>query len=161
TDVYVNFAPSPYANVQVGQFFLPFGLENRVGDNVPPFLERSITTRGVAAPFNRDIGASFWGETPNRLVQYVAGVFNGDGPNRINADNKYDFAGRVVVRPFAPSGGTFRDLSVGISGRFGSKDARLTGYDVSSLSTQGGYALWRPTYRDSFSRVLHILPSGD
>ncbi len=67
TDVFVNFGPSPWTNLQVGQFYLPFSLENRISDNTMPFLERSLAVRTLAAPLQRDIGAMFWGESPDRL----------------------------------------------------------------------------------------------
>src|SRR5262249_47337484 len=55
TDVFVNYGPSPWANVEAGQFFIPFSLENRISDNVTPFLERSLPVRNIAAPLQRDI----------------------------------------------------------------------------------------------------------
>ncbi len=46
TDVFVNLAAHPLFNVEVGQFYIPFSLENRISDNTTPFLERSMATRG-------------------------------------------------------------------------------------------------------------------
>src|SRR4029077_19500510 len=60
TDVFVNYGPSPFTNLEVGQFYLPFTLENRISDNTTPFLERSVAVRDLAAPLQRDIGAMFW-----------------------------------------------------------------------------------------------------
>ena len=82
TDVFVNFGPLPWANLQVGQFYLPFTLENRISDNTTPFLERSIPVRNIGAPLQRDIGAMFWGESPDHLLYYAVAFLNGDGPNR-------------------------------------------------------------------------------
>jgi hypothetical protein len=162
TDAYVNYGPARWANVQVGQYLIPFTLENRVADNTTPFLERSLVSRGLGTPFTRDIGAMFWGQEPNGLVYYTVGVYNGDGANRTNADNRFDVIGRAFVRPLA--GGPrspLQSLQVGASGRYGSRDPKLVGYDVPSLTTQGGYAFWRGTYKDSLNRTMHILPSGD
>jgi len=161
TDVFVNFAPSPWANVQVGQFYLPFTLENRISDNTTAFLERALVVRTIGVPAQRDIGAMFWGESPDRLLYYTVGVFNGDGPNRPNADSRYDFAGRVVLRPFAnTTTGPTKWAQVGVSLHEGSRDSAKVGYDLPSLTTSQGFAFWRPTYTDSSGRLIHILPSA-
>ncbi|MGH7270601.1 MAG: porin, partial [Polyangiaceae bacterium] len=162
TDVFVNYGPSPWGNVEVGQFYLPYTLENRISDNTTPFLERSLAVRNVGAPLQRDIGAMFWGESPDRVLYYAAAIVNGDGPNRVNVDARYDFAGRVVVRPIArvtrsPS----KWSQLGLSAKYGSRDPSAVGYDVAPLTTQDGYVFWKPTYTDSHNRLLHIIPSDD
>jgi len=161
TDAFINFAPSPWANVQVGQFYLPFTLENRISDNTMPFLERSLAVRTLGAPLQREIGAMLWGESPDRSIYYAAGVFNGDGPNRPNADSRYDFAARFLARPFATrTSGPTKWAQIGASVHAGSRDPAQVGYDLPSLTTQEGYAFWKPTYTDSFGRLIHIIPSA-
>jgi phosphate-selective porin len=160
TDAFINYIAHPLLNVQVGQFLLPFSFENRMSDNTTPFMERNIVVRNTGAPNLRDIGAMVWGEPQNRLFYYSVGVFNGDGPNRLNADSRFDVFGRAFVRPFATRGkGSIKDLDVGISARGGSRDSRLVGYDMPSMTTPGNYAFWKATYRDSQNRLIHILPS--
>jgi hypothetical protein len=137
-------------------------MENRVSDNTTPFLERSLVARGLGAPFTRDIGAMVWGQEPSALVYYTVGLYTGDGPNRTNADNRFDVVGRAFTRPWAKAPAhACRDAQLGISGRYGSRDPRLVGYDVPSLTTQGGYVFWKATYRDSLNRLLHILPAAE
>jgi hypothetical protein len=161
TDVFVNYGPSSWTNVQVGQFYLPFTLENRISDNTTAFLERSLAVRNLGAPLQRDIGAMFWGESPDRVVYYTVGVFNGDGPNRPNADGRYDVSGRVVVRPLVSSSlSSMKWAQIGFSARAGSRDPAYVGYDLPSLTTQGGFPFWKPTYKDSLGRTLHIIPSS-
>ncbi len=160
TDAFVNYAPSTGANVQVGQYYLPFTLENRISDNTTTFLERALVVRTIGAPTQRDIGAMFWGESPDRVVYYTAGVFNGDGPNRPNVDNRFDFAGRAVLRPLANATTSFTKWAeIGASVHAGSRDPTKVGYDLPSLTTSQGYAFWKPTYTDSYGRLVHILPS--
>ncbi len=161
TDVFVNFAPSPWANVEAGQFYLPFTLENRISDNTTAFLERALVVRTIGAPSQRDIGAMFWGESPDRVFYYTVGVFNGDGPNRPNADSRYDVAGHVFVRPFAnATTSPTKWAQLGVSVHGGSRDSTKVGYDMPSLTTSQGFAFWRPTYTDSYGRLIHILPSS-
>jgi phosphate-selective porin len=160
TDVFVNFGPSPWANVEVGQFYVPFTNENRISDNTTPFLERSIPVRDWGVPSLRDIGAMFWGESPDHLVYYAVALLNGDGPNRVNVDTRYEVAGRVVVRPFAPStDSSTKWAQIGVSARQSSADPTRVGYDLPSLSTQDGFVFWKPTYTDSYGRLIHIMPS--
>ncbi len=161
TDVFVNYGPSPYANLEVGQFYLPFTLENRISDNTTPFLERSIAVRDLGAPLQRDIGAMAWGESPDRVFYYAVALLNGDGQNRPNVDSRYDVAGRVMVRPFAVSTSSpTKWAQLGFSAREGSRDPSKVGYDLPSMTTQDGFAFWKPTYKDSFARTIHIMPSA-
>ncbi len=161
TDAFINYAGSPWANVQVGQFYLPFTLENRISDNTTAFLERALVVRSIGAPLQRDIGAMFWGESPDQLLYYTVGVFNGDGPNRPNADGRFDVAGRTLVRPFIKATSTpTRWAELGFSVHGGSRDPKSVGYDMPSLTTSEGFAFWKPTYTDSYGRLVHILPSA-
>jgi phosphate-selective porin len=160
TDVFVNFGPLPWANLEVGQFYLPFTLENRISDNTTPFLERSLAVRNIGAPLQRDIGAMYWGESPDHLLYYAVALLNGDGPNRINTDTRYEVSGRAVLRPFATSTTSpTRWAQIGFSARQSSADPTRVGYDLPSLSTQDGFVFWKPTYRDSYNRLIHIMPS--
>jgi hypothetical protein len=160
TDVFVNFGPLPWVNVQVGQYYLPFTLENRISDNTTPFLERSIPVRDWGAPLQRDIGAMLWGESPDHVVYYAVAFLNGDGPNRVNVDTRYEVSGRAVVRPFAASTtSATKWAQIGFSARQSSADPTRVGYDLPSLTTQDGFVFWKPTYRDSYNRLIHIMPS--
>jgi hypothetical protein len=162
TDAFVNYGPSPWVNIQIGQYLLPFTMENRVSDNTTPFLERSLVSRGLGAPFTRDIGAMLWGQEENALVYYTVGLYTGDGPNRTNADNRFDVVARAFTRPFVSTQGSMLESAqIGVSGRYGSRDPSLVGYDAPSLTTQGGYAFWRGTYRDALNRLIHIVPSAE
>jgi len=51
-------------------------------------------------------------------------------------------------------------LQVGVSAKSGSRDATAVGYDLPSMTTQGGFAFWKPTYKDSRGRLVHIIPSS-
>lgn len=159
-DVYVNYAHSPLVNVQAGQFKIPFTLENRSSENFTPFMEASMPVRALGAPTTRDLGVMAWGETAGRHFYYSAGFFNGDGPNRPNPDGRFDAIGRVFAHPLLGRGTPVDELQVGLSARWGTRDAKHVGYDVSTLTTQGGYAFWKPTYSDSLGRLTHVMPSG-
>ncbi len=163
TDVFINYAGSPLDEPRGRPAVLSALLarRNRISDNTTAFLERALVIRNIAAPLQRDIGAMFWGESPDRVLYYSAGVFNGDGPNRPNVDNRYDFAGRAFVRPLAKTHtGSSRWAQIGFSIHTGSRDQTKVGYDMPAMTTAEGFAFWKPTYTDSFGRLIHILPSA-
>jgi len=160
TDVFINYRVADALNLEAGQFKIPFSMENRTSENYTPFLESSLPVRTLGAPTLRDIGVMVWGETPRRLVHYEIGVFDGDGPDVTNQDGNFDPIGRVFAHPFALVHGPINTLQIGVSGHVGVRDARTVGYDYPSLTTQEGYAFWRPTYTDSNGNLIHVIPSN-
>jgi phosphate-selective porin len=160
-DVYMNFRAGDVFNVEAGQILIPFTLENRTSTNFIPFLENSLPVRTLGAPNLRDIGIMAWGETPASLFHYEIGIFNGDGPNVLNQDSNFDGIGRVFAHPFAKTNTLLKTLQIGASGHYGVRSAKTVGYDYPSLTTQEGYAFWKPTYTDSNGNLIHIIPSNE
>jgi phosphate-selective porin len=160
TDVFLNYRAHPLFNVQVGQFDAPFTMENRTSDKYIPFMERSLAVRDVGIPTNKDIGAMFWGEDSSKYFFYSAGLFNGEGQNRLNTDSRGDVMARAFVHPLASRKDALKDLQIGGSFRYGSRDTKYTFYDYPGMSTQGNYTFWNSNYAGSEGRT-HILPSGN
>jgi phosphate-selective porin len=106
TDIFVNWHHYPEANIKVGQYKAPFGLENLTPDTQILTIERSLPT-GALTP-ERQIGVMLWGKPltsmwPDQkdLVTYYAGVFNGNGRNFNNNDNnEFMYVGRVELMPW-------------------------------------------------------------
>jgi hypothetical protein len=161
TDVFINFHAAPIFNVEIGQIRIPFSLENRTSENITPFLESSLPVRTIGAPLIRDIGVMAWGETDASLFHYEVGIFNGDGPNITNQDSNFDGIGRVFAHPFATTDTPLKTFQIGASGHYGMRSAKTVGYDYPALTTQEGYAFWKPTYTDSNGNLIHIIPSAD
>jgi len=159
TDVFLNFRAHSLLNVQVGQFDAPFTMENRTSDKYIPFMERSLAVRAVGIPTNKEIGLMLWGELTNKSWFYSAGLFDGDGQNRLNTDGRGDFMARTFVHPLASDPTELANLQIGLSLRYGSRNNRFSNYDYSGMSTQGGFGFWNPTYSGS-EGTTHILPSG-
>jgi hypothetical protein len=142
-------------------------MENRTSDKYIPFMERSLAVRAFGIPTNKEIGATAWGEVADNMLSYAVGVFDGDGQNRPNVDNRADLMGRVVVRPLGSGGGVLKDLQVGASGRYGVRDNNYVFYDYPQMTTQSGFAFWKPSYTGSTSTFagstggpVHVLPSA-
>src|SRR5713101_4577564 len=106
TDIFVNWHQFPEAQVKVGQWKAPFGLEQTTPDTSLFTIERSLPT-GALTP-ERQIGVQLWGKPftsiwPEQkdLLTYYAGIFNGNGRNTtINDNNNFMYVGRLELQPF-------------------------------------------------------------
>src|SRR6266481_1388532 len=106
TDIFVNWHQFPEAQVKVGQWKAPFGLEQLTPDPSLIIIERSLPT-GAITP-ERQIGAQLWGKPLTNvwpeekdLLTYYVGIFNGNGRNiTINDNNNFLAVGRLEVMPF-------------------------------------------------------------
>src|SRR5207237_3438032 len=106
TGIFVNWHQFPEAQIKIGQWKAPFGLEQLTPDEAIFTIERSLPT-GAITP-ERQIGAQIWGKPltnimPDEkdLVTYYAGIFNGNGRNFNNNDNnEYMYVGRLELLPF-------------------------------------------------------------
>jgi phosphate-selective porin len=106
TDIWVNWHQFPAAQIKVGQYKAPFGLEQLTPDTTLLTIERTLPT-GAITP-DRQIGVQLWG-TPlssiwpeqKDLLTYYAGIFNGNGRNiTVNDNNNFMFVGRLELQPF-------------------------------------------------------------
>jgi phosphate-selective porin OprO/OprP len=106
TDIFINWHQFAEANIKVGQWKAPFGLEQITPDSSLIIIERSLPT-GAITP-ERQIGAQVWGKPftnvwPEQkdLLTYYAGIFNGNGRNTsINDNNNFMYVGRLELMPF-------------------------------------------------------------
>src|SRR5260370_39042204 len=101
TDIFVNWHQFAEAQVKVGQWKAPFGLEQLTPDPSLIIIERSLPT-GAITP-ERQIGDQRWGKPfaniwPDEkdLLTYYAGIFNGNGCNTTVTDNNnFMYGGRL------------------------------------------------------------------
>ena len=104
TDLFVNWHRFPEANVKIGQYKAPFGLEQITSDTKLFTNERSLVTTALTP--ERQIGVQVWGKPftnlwPEQkdLLTYYAGIFNGTGRNiTVNDNNEFMYVGRVEVQ---------------------------------------------------------------
>lgn len=117
-DAYVRIKFCRYINLQVGQYKIPFSLENPYGpmdlelaDNaqVISALSGYSDVSGVSSFANgREIGAMIDGTLLQferngekyPLLSYAVGVFGGNGINVKKDNMKKDIAGRIDIHPF-------------------------------------------------------------
>jgi phosphate-selective porin len=106
TDIFINWHQFAEANVKVGQWKAPFGLEQLTPDPTLIIIERSLPT-GAITP-ERQVGAQLWGKpfaniwpAQKDLLTYYAGIFNGNGRNvSVNDNNNFMYVGRLELMPF-------------------------------------------------------------
>src|SRR5437867_572495 len=106
TDIWLNWHRFPAAQIKIGQYKAPFGLEQLTPDTSLFIIERSLPT-GAITP-ERQIGFELWGKPftnlwpeQKELLTYYAGIFNGNGRNINNNDNNnFMYVGRLELMPF-------------------------------------------------------------
>lgn len=132
-DAYVDLKFDPRATVRIGKVKGPVGLERLQSGGAIALVERGFPTE--LAP-NRDLGVQVQGEVASGTLQYVAGVYNGapdgrDAPSA-NADNAFEYAGRVFWEPFRNAANALSGLGVGVAAsegqRFGGGPNALARY---------------------------------
>src|SRR5579871_591394 len=166
-----------WLKLEAGQFYAPFTLENHTSENYTDFLEKAAAVRW-AVPTAREAGAQLYGETPYKLGRYWIGVFDGDGQDAKNLDNRAAVIGRFVLQPFGPwrsraawlenvwLGGSFWwQQSTNLGGAAAPSTSAATAGDLASLSTVGGFTLWPTNYAngsdaDNHAVRSHLAPDG-
>lgn len=113
-DAYLCYRPFDALNFQLGEYKLPFSIENT--DYVPlkyEFVEYPLSLRrlmgfddlcGLSAT-GRDMGAQVFGGFFKRdgynILNYNLGVFNGEGLNVRDKNKSKDIVARLTVKPVA------------------------------------------------------------
>jgi phosphate-selective porin OprO/OprP len=144
TDIFVNWHQYPEAQIKVGQWKAPFGLEQLTPDTSLYIIERSLPT-GAITP-ERQIGVQLWGKPfasiwPDQkdLLTYYGGIFNGNGRNISNNDNNnFMYVGRLESTLF--------------KGFFGKDSSLKLGADVLNSRDDAG---------TNISQTLNLLVNAD
>ena len=118
-DGYIDLLPHPAADLRVGKFKPPVGLERLQSSAGLLFIERGLTNDLVP---NRDIGVQLYGKLPGS-TEYAVGVFDGvqDGA-RLDGDTNdaKSWDARVFSHPFG-KGSALSGLGVGVAGSWSSQ----------------------------------------
>lgn len=157
TDIFVNWHRYLEANVKLGQYKAPFGIEQLTPDTKLFVIERSQVTEALTP--ERQIGIQVWGKPfatvwPEQkdLLTYSAGIFNGTGRNTTtNDNNEYMYAGRLEAQLYSGKWG-HQDVAIKVGGDyFRSRDDRGV-----NISQTGNLAVGTDGSLSSF-----VLPSAD
>jgi hypothetical protein len=93
-DFYVTLL-TEYADVSIGQFKIPVSYEGFNSSSKLLLPERAAVSRAFGD--RRDLGIR--AEKQFEYFGYVAGVFNGEGPNRLDSNDQKDLALRLEAYP--------------------------------------------------------------
>jgi phosphate-selective porin OprO and OprP len=100
-DALVDIEFARWAELRVGKFKTPFGIERLQSSSDQPFVERSLVDNLVP---NRDIGLRLGGKIHREAYEYQLAVMNGvpDGGNgNGDVNDSVDVVARVFAQPFA------------------------------------------------------------
>lgn len=115
-DVFVTYTGfGPWANITLGQYKPPFGLELSTPCHMLHTINRSKVVSELASPF-RDMGLMVWGGTGdnlgkhNNVLQWHLAIMNGTGINMLDDNLGKDVVARLVVSPWEwlKVGGSFK-----------------------------------------------------
>ncbi len=103
-DAYLSMNEIPFlGRFRIGNFFVPFSLEQVTNDTNNVFMERSIPTQGIFAA-DREVGFAFYDCTEDKNVTWSYGMFLdsiSEGlKERIDDNQGYRLSGRVTYLPF-------------------------------------------------------------
>lgn len=112
-DAYFTIHDVPrLGRIRIGNFFVPFSLEQVTNDTNNIFHERSIPTQGIFSA-DREVGVALYNCTPDLDVTWTTGIFfddiNDTNKARIDNNQGYRLSGRLTWLPYydEPSGGRY------------------------------------------------------
>lgn len=142
-DVYINYRRFRVAEVQVGRFKIPFGLDQLTGVFNLNFAERSLIGSDLSPA--RDRGVMVHGQFARDRVRYQTGVFRRDGDSTRFAGPSVDgsWAGRVELSPWENTRSLLRSSQIGLNATAGSLFEGLYGMRGRTLS---GTVFFEPVY---------------
>lgn len=103
-DAYLSMNDIPFlGRFRIGNFFVPFSLEQVTNDTNNIFMERSIPTQGIFAA-DREVGIAFYNCSEDKNLTWAYGVFFdsiSEGlKERIDDNQGYRVSGRVTYLPY-------------------------------------------------------------
>jgi phosphate-selective porin OprO/OprP len=104
--------PQPLCRWRIGNFFVPYGLEQVTNDTNNIFLERSIPTQGIFTA-DREVGMAFYGVNDAKDLTWSFGTFidslSESLKERIDDNQGQRVSGRVTYVPYydEPSNGRY------------------------------------------------------
>lgn len=112
-DAYLSKNEIPWlGRMRIGNFFVPFSLEQVTNDSNNTFLERSIPTQGVFTA-DREVGLAIYNCNDNKSLTWSSGIFfdsvSDATPVRIDDNQGCRVSGRVTWLPYfdEPSNGRY------------------------------------------------------
>lgn len=129
-DAYINLRYLPEAQLQIGKYKAPIGLERLQSATANTFVERGLPTFLVPT---RDLGIQIWSDLREGMFSYAIGGFNGARDsgnaelNDIDSNDAKDIAARVFAQPFLETNfEPLRQFGFGLGFSWGSERNQAT-----------------------------------
>ena len=137
-DVYMDVRPWSGANLRIGKFKPPLGLERLQSDSSRAFTERGLTE--LLMP-SRDTGVEFYGSLWNSAMTYQASLTNGVADSEHLPDsatkNAKEVSARVFAQPFKNAGGRWLSgLGIGLAGSYTNFNSAIPTCDTAEGQAQ-------------------------
>ena len=97
-DAWINYRFVDEAQLQAGQFKMPFARGELTSDGALQFVDRANAVDAFKPSY--DVGAMLQGKTAGGKLAYNAGLFNGTGQSGTRTTNSGAWAARVMFSPF-------------------------------------------------------------
>lgn len=103
-DAYFSINEVPWlGRLRIGNFFVPFGLEQVTNDTFNIFLERSIPTQGIFTA-DREVGVATYNASADQNLSWYFGAFldsiSESVKQRVDNNQGYRLSGRLVWLPY-------------------------------------------------------------
>ncbi|MBI2438636.1 MAG: hypothetical protein HYV36_07485 [Lentisphaerae bacterium] len=100
-DFFITLKPHSSSSFDIGQYKFPFGMEGLESSAKLDLIERSTMVSQFKWADARDIGATYKGDFKfgDATILPSVGMFNGEGQNKLDANNAMTYVGRLVVKP--------------------------------------------------------------
>ncbi len=140
-DGFIEVAGTPYANLRLGQFRIPFGVETRLSDKNLVFIDRTLLTylgeqqRVVSNLLQEwDRGVQLLGEPISGPINvaYALALVNGEGLNAVDGNGLTDLVGRFGIRVagYQIGASTYRGTRRDAAAPFLDRDRTRFGWDA-------------------------------
>lgn len=141
-DAYINARLWPEAQLQIGKYKSPVGLERLQSTAEPLFIEAGFATQLTP---NYDLGVELHNQLFNSPVNYAIGVFNGAADaassDADTTDEGKDVVGRLFFQPFLKTDyEALNKLGFGAGGSVGHHQGPLPSYKTPGQQTFFSYA---------------------
>ena len=138
-DAYVNAKLWDEAQIQIGKYKSPVGLERLKTTSELAFVETGFATELTP---NYDLGVLVHNDLFNSRIGYAAGIFTGaaDGKSQdFDSDSGKDLVGKLFFQPFLQSKDSYlKHLGFGVGGSIGSH----TGGSLAGYTTPGQQSIY-------------------
>ncbi len=106
---FVGYKPNDDVKITAGQFKVPFNFEGRSSSSTLQFVDRSLLHATFGVPDEREIGLGVYLSWLEKMIEAELGIFNGDGLTTANVDDKFRYAGRIILNIMGHHGYKFSD----------------------------------------------------